>query len=80
MLGLYRSHTLAENSSLIKGKNQRPISYYVYGRDKNENYVLGTRQIKLIKNYIKSVAYSSQGSHTGQLEFGNWLADENTKQ
>ena len=26
-----------------------------------------------IKN--RSVAYSSQGSHTGQLEFCNWLAD-----
>ena len=23
---------------------------------------------------IKSVAYSSQGSHTGQLDFCNWLA------
>ena len=27
---------------------------------------------------IKSVAYSSQGSHTGQLHFCNWLADSNT--
>ena len=24
---------------------------------------------------VKSVAYSSQGSHTGQLDFCNWLAD-----
>ena len=24
---------------------------------------------------IKSVAYSSQGSHTSQLDFCNWLAD-----
>ena len=27
---------------------------------------------------IKSVAYSSQGSHTGQLDFCNWLADSST--
>ena len=27
---------------------------------------------------IKSVAYSSQGSHTGQLHFCNWLADGST--
>ena len=27
---------------------------------------------------IKSVAYSSQGSHTGQLDFCNWLADGST--
>ena len=27
---------------------------------------------------IKSVAYSSQGSHTGQLDFCNWLADDST--
>ena len=27
---------------------------------------------------IKSVAYSSQGSHTGQLDFWNWLADGST--
>ena len=25
-----------------------------------------------------SVAYSSQGSHTGQLDFCNWLADGST--
>ena len=31
-----------------------------------------------IKNIIKYVAYSSQGSHTGQLDFCNWLADDNT--
>ena len=31
------------------------------------------------KNYkIKSAAYSSQGSHTDQLDFCNWLADGNT--
>ena len=30
-----------------------------------------------IKNN-KSVAYSSQGSHTGQLDFCNWLADGST--
>ena len=27
---------------------------------------------------IKSVAYSPQGSHTGQLDFCNWLADDST--
>ena len=27
---------------------------------------------------IKSVAYSSQGSHTGQLDFSNWLTDGST--
>ena len=27
---------------------------------------------------IKSVVYSSQGSHTGQLDFCNWLADNST--
>ena len=26
----------------------------------------------------KKVAYSSQGSHTGQLDFCNWLADDST--
>ena len=25
---------------------------------------------------IKSVAYSSQGNRTGQLDFCNWLADD----
>ena len=29
---------------------------------------------KIKKN--KSVLYSSQGSHTGQLDFCNWLADD----
>ena len=27
---------------------------------------------------VKFVAYSSQGSHTGQLDFCNWLADGST--
>ena len=27
------------------------------------------------QNKIKSLAYSSQGSHTGQLNFSSWLAD-----
>ena len=31
-----------------------------------------------LKNKNKSVAYSSQGSHTGQLDFCNWLADGST--
>ena len=37
--------------------------------------LLRDRQDKL---KIKSVAYSSQGSHTGQLDFCNWLADGST--
>ena len=28
----------------------------------------------LLSLKIKSVAYSSQGNHTGQLDFCNWLA------
>ena len=32
----------------------------------------------IIKNEIKSVAYSSQGNHTGQLDFYNWQADSST--
>ena len=34
----------------------------------------------IIDNFklIKSVSYSSQGSHTGQLDFCNWLADSST--
>ena len=28
-----------------------------------------------MKLKIKSVAHSSEGSHTGQLDFCNWLAD-----
>ena len=37
-------------------------------------------EIILYYNYlkIKSVAYSSQGSHTGQLDSCNWLADSST--
>ena len=35
-------------------------------------------QRKNITLKIKSVAYSSQGSHTGQLDFFNWLADGST--
>ena len=30
------------------------------------------------KKKIKSVAYSSQGSQTGQLDSCNWLVDGNT--
>ena len=32
----------------------------------------------IIIKKIKFVAYSFQGSHTGQLDFLNWLADGNT--
>ena len=35
-------------------------------------------RIFVIKFKIKSVAYSSQGSDTGQLDFCNWLADGST--
>ena len=31
-----------------------------------------------LKIKIKSVAYSSQGSHNGQLDFCNWLVDGST--
>ena len=34
--------------------------------------------IIIVKLKIKSVAYSSQWSHTGQLDFCNWLADGST--
>ena len=33
---------------------------------------------KALNIEIKYVAYSSQGSHTGQLDFWNWLADGST--
>ena len=40
-------------------------------------FKIHTYNIWVLKNKkIKSVAYSSQGSHTGQLDFCNWLADE----
>ena len=32
-----------------------------------------------LKIKMKYVAYSSQGSHTGQLDFCNWLADDSTR-
>ena len=28
------------------------------------------------KNFINPVSYSSQGSHTSQLDFCNWLTDD----
>ena len=37
-----------------------------------------TWQLTELNLKIKSVAYSSQGSHTGQLDFCNWLADSST--
>ena len=39
--------------------------------DNNNNNNNNNNKIKK----IKSVAYSSQRSHTGQLDFCNWLAD-----
>ena len=38
-------------------------------------YLYMHKIIKLNLKKIKSVAYSSQGSHIGQLDFCNWLAD-----
>ena len=43
----------------------------------DENLCFLHSMAMLIK-LIKSVAYSSQGSHTGQLDFCNWLADRST--
>ena len=40
-------------------------------------YVSNT-SVKKLLHKIKYVAYSSQGSHTGQLEFCNWLTDDST--
>ena len=41
---------------------------------------LDLNKVKLFKSIkqIKSVAYSSQGSYAGQLDFCNWLADGST--
>ena len=39
-------------------------------------FIINEYRLNLKK--IKSVAYSSQGSHTGQLDFCNWLADSIT--
>ena len=47
--------------------------------------ILCKRQILMLCDFIiyiafwfkiKSVAYSSQGSHTGQLDFCTWLVDD----
>ena len=43
-----------------------------------EQAVNSTNLETKLKLKIKSVAYSSQGSHTGQLDFCNWLADGST--
>ena len=37
-----------------------------------------TFSIMILNLKIKSVAYSSQGCHTGQLNFCNWQADGST--
>ena len=34
--------------------------------------------IIIITKKIKSMAYSSQGNHIGQLDFCNWMADGST--
>ena len=47
-------------------------SYSQISLKKNSSFL--TKLLKKIK--IESVAYSSQGSHTGQLDFCNWLTDE----
>ena len=38
------------------------------------NYVFPLIKVHILKKKIKPVAYSSQGSHTGELDFCNWLA------
>ena len=40
--------------------------------------ILCTKTNNNTNNLIKYVAYSSQGSHTGQLDFCNLLADGST--
>jgi hypothetical protein len=39
---------------------------------------LGSSVEKVYSLKIKSVAYSSYGNNTGQLDFWNWLADGST--
>ena len=50
------------------------VSLLTQGRELNP-VPMRARHCMLVKK-IKSVAYSSQGSHTGQLVFCNWLADD----
>ena len=57
---------------------------YKYDRKHSRElvYIALTRETKIqglfMVKKIKSVAYSSQGSQTGQLDFCNWLADGST--
>ena len=55
---------------MMHEKVQFPIYGVILLIENNQNL------IKQYKNNNKSVAYSSQGSNTGQLDFCNWLADE----
>ena len=47
--------------------------YWPYIVEENFHFILLHKSWK-----NKSVAYSSQKSHTGQLDFHNWLADGNS--
>ena len=43
-----------------------------------QNFRKEVNLIHVVDYPYKSVVCSSQGSHTGQLGFGNWLADDST--
>ena len=61
-------------------KQGRCISYLQQIPRQNCNllFIITEYNATLLKLKIKSVAYSSQGSHTGQLDFSKWLADSST--
>ena len=55
--------------------------WYKWERHKLELIYSSPKEFKTLIGYlkkIKCVAYSSQGSLTGQLDFCNWLADDST--
>ena len=53
------------------------LLYVGWGLNHGDYFIIICNLIP-IKIKIKSVAYSSQGSHTGLLDFCNWLADGST--
>ena len=61
-------------------KQDYELNIWAHNGSTMRNFIVCTihliYSVKLKK--IKSVAYSSQGSHAGQLEFRNWLADGST--
>ena len=66
--------------NLQVGTSQRPDDIFNIRTIHIQPYTWCVHQslsLYIIKK-IKSVAYSSQGSHTGQLDFCNWLADRST--